>query len=116
MRSTTKAFIGIFVRSREVAPGVGETIDGSRYDADADQQDQAEKPPGVKDVSQSDLVQDSESLRRVGTLHLVRLGDRPLQHDRSDCRKDYDEDQKHYPGLDGSNSAPHSVRNCAGIS
>ena len=87
--------------------------DGSRYDAEADQQHESEEPPGVKYVGQPARVQYAERLRGVGALHLVGLGDRPLKHDCSGRRENHDQDQQNHAGLDGSNGAPRFVGECA---
>jgi hypothetical protein len=69
----------------------------------------------VEYVGQPDRVQYPKGLRGIGVLHLVGLGDWPLQHDGSDRREDHDQNQQNHAGLDGSNAAPGFVGDCVRI-
>ena len=46
----------------------------------------------MKDIGKSDRVQNSENVWGIGGLHLVGVGDGPLQHDGSSCGQNHHED------------------------
>jgi hypothetical protein len=61
-----ESLIRAFIRTREVSPGVGETLDGSGNNAETHQGQQQYEPPCVEDVGQSDRVEQVQHLWRIG--------------------------------------------------
>jgi hypothetical protein len=60
----------------------------------------------VEYVSQSRRVEDSQHVRGISGLHLVRVSDGPLKYDSASGCKNDDEDQEYDAGFDRSYGLP----------
>ena len=68
-------------------PGIRPAVQRDEDQADADQAQQRQEPPGVVDIGETEAVQPRQSLRCIRALHRIRIGRRALQNDGADGGK-----------------------------
>ena len=105
-QSAAKGFIGTLIRARKISPGIRKALQRRGDDAQADQDHQSHKPACMKNVRQAGDIEKAQHGWRVSALHVVGIGNRTLQNDRTRRGKDNDQNNQNDAGLDGAQGLP----------